>query len=393
MTMAIPLKYNLRNLLVRKAMTCATASGIALVVLVALLLLSLVSGLRHLLIATGCPDKLVVLRKGASSDAMSFVSREALQAIRHLPGVAQTPEGEPLVSPEFISQPLLPTKVGGQEIVLVRGVTPVGFRVHDTLRIIAGRAPRPSVNEAVVGVAAVQRYQDLGIGDALQFGNHSWTVVGIFSTNGSAFESEVWLDVGDPFNEGARRGCSSVRLIVAPGADRDALIRRIAEDPRISLTAQTEVAYYEEQAEGAKLLYLLTSVLAVIMGIGAVFGGMNTMFTAVTQRTAEIGVLRAMGFSRRAVLVSFVAESVCLSLLGYIGGVALGIGALVLINAMMHRVAFQLPSFSTVVVSLRLSLLSLVIAFGLALLMGIAGGFFPARRAVKLRVTEALRRG
>jgi ABC-type antimicrobial peptide transport system permease subunit len=184
-----------------------------------------------------------------------------------------------------------------------------------------------------------------------------------------------------------------VRLIVAPGADRDALIRRIAEDPRISLTAQTEVAYYEEQAEGAKLLYLLTSVLAVIMGIGAVFGGMNTMFTAVTQRTAEIGVLRAMGFSRRAVLVSFVAESVCLSLLGYIGGVALGIGALVLINAMMHGVAFQLPSFSTVVVSLRLSLLSLVIAFGLALLMGIAGGFFPARRAVKLRVTEALRRG
>ncbi|MBI3795780.1 MAG: ABC transporter permease [Deltaproteobacteria bacterium] len=391
--MALPLKYNLRNLLRRKATTCATASGIALVVLVTLLLLSLISSLRHLLITTGRPDTLVVLRKGANSDAMSFVSREALQAIRYLPGVAQTPEGEPLVSPEFISQPLLPTKTGGPEIMLVRGVTPLGFRVHDNLHIIAGRAPRPSVNEAIVGVAAVQRYQDLGIGDTLQFGNHSWTVVGIFSANGSAFESEVWLDVGDPFNEGARRGCSSVRLMVAPGADRDALIRRIAEDPRISLIAQTEVAYYAEQAEGAKLLYVLTSVLAVIMGIGAVFGAMNTMFAAVTQRTAEIGVLRAMGFRRGTVLVSFVAESVCLSLLGYIGGVALGIGALMLINVLMHGVAFQLPSFSTVVVSLRLSPLSLLIALGLALLMGIAGGFFPARRAAKLRVTDALRRG
>ncbi len=393
MTMAVPLKYNLRNLLVRKMTTCATAGGIALVVLVTLLLLSLVSGLHHLLITTGRPDTLVVLRKGASSDAMSFVSREALLAIRYLPGVAQTSEGEPLVSPEFISQPLLPTKKGGQEIVLVRGVTPMGFRVHDNVRVIAGRAPRPSVNEAIVGVAAVQRYQGLGIGDVLQFGNHSWTVVGIFAANSSAFESEVWLDVGDPFNEGARRGCSSVRLVSAPGADRDALIRRIADDPRISLAAQTEVAYYAEQAEGAKLLYLLTSVLAVIMGGGAVFGAMNTMFATVLQRTVDIGTLRALGFSRGALLASFVAESVCLSLFGYVGGVALGLGALILINTLMQGVAFQLPSFSTVVVSLRLSPLSLLIAFGLAILMGVVGGFFPARRAAKLRVTEALRRG
>jgi ABC-type antimicrobial peptide transport system permease subunit len=373
--------------------TLATAGGIALVVVVTILLLSLVAGLRHMLIVTGHPNKLVVLRKGASSDAMSFVTREALQAIRYLPGVAQSPEGDPLVSPEFISQPLLPTKSGGQEIVLMRGVTPLGFRVHEEVQIIDGRMPRPSVNEAIVGVAAAQRYHGVGIGDAIQFSNFKWTVVGVFSANSTAFESEIWLDVGDPFSDSTRRGCSSVRLIVAPGADQDALIRRIAEDPRISLFAQSEVAYYEEQAAGAKMLYLLTATLALIMGIGAVFGAMNTMFAAVSYRTAEIGVLRAIGFRRGSVLLSFVTESVCLSLLGYMSGVVLGVGAVLLVNRILQGVAFQLPSFSTVVVSLQVSPASLVIALALAVTMGVVGGFFPARRAAKLRVTEALRRG
>lgn len=391
--MAIPLKYNIRNLFVRKMTTLATAGGVALVVLVTLLLLSLVTGLRQMLLSTGRADTLVVLRKGASSDTMSFITRDAYQAIRYLPGIAQTPEGEPLVSPESISQPLLPTKNGRQEIVLLRGVTPISFRVHDTLRLVAGRMPNPSVNEAIVGVAAAQRYQNMNIGDPIQFGNYKWTIVGVFSANRTAFESEVWLDISSLFDSDNRRGCSGIRLVVAPGADQEALIRRIADDPRISLFAQSEVAYYAEQAVGARMLYLLALVLAVIMGVGAVFGAMNTMFAAVTYRTAEIGALRAIGFRRRAVLVSFVMESVCLSLLGYLGGVVLGIGMIFLINTAMQGVAFQLPSFSTVVVSLRVSPLSLLIAFVLTLIMGVAGGFFPARYAAKLRVTEALRRG
>jgi putative ABC transport system permease protein len=390
--MAIPLKYNLRNLLVRKATTLATAGGIALVVLVTILLLSLVTGLRRMLITTGRPDKLIVLRKGASSDAMSFVLRDAVQALRYLPGIAHTPAGEPLVSPEFISQPLLPTKKGGQEIVLVRGVTPLGFLVHDNLRFVAGRAPQPSLSEAAVGIAAAQRYEGVGLGETLRFLDRTWSIVGIFTADGSAFESEVWVDVGDLFKDTERRGCSSVRLLVAPGEDRDALIRRIGEDPRISLDAKPERAYYEEQAEGANMLYLLTSVLAVIMGTGAVFGAMNTMFAAVTHRTAEIGTLRALGFSRRAVLTSFVSESVGLALIGYVGGVLLGAGAVALVNSLMHGVALQLPSFSTAIVTLRLSSLILLIALGLAILMGILGGFLPARRAARLRVIEALRR-
>lgn len=391
--MALPLKYNLRSLFLRKMTTLATAGGIALVVLVTLLLLSLVTGLRHMLISTGRADKLVVLRKGASSDVMSFITRDAYQAIRYLPGIAQTPEGEPLVSPESISQPLLPTKAGGQEIVLLRGVTPIGFQVHSDVRLVAGRMPNPSVNEAIVGVAAARRYQGLEVGDSILFGNYKWTIVGTFSSNGTAYESEVWLDIGALFNNDAKRGCSGIRLVVAPGADQEALIRRIADDPRISLLAQSEIAYYEEQAVGARVLYLLTLVLALIMGVGAVFGAMNTMFAAVTHRTAEIGALRAIGFSRRSILASFITESVCLSFLGYLGGVTLGVGTIFAINSLLQGLAFQLPSFSTVVVSLRISPTSLLVAFGLAIFMGLVGGFFPARRAARLQVTEALRKG
>ena len=390
--MAIPLKYNVRNLLVRKVTTLATAGGIALVVLVTILLLSLVTGLKRTLVTTGSPDHLIVLRKGATSEASSFVRRDAVQALRYIPGIARTPEDEPLVSPELVVQPFLRSKAGSQQNVLIRGVTPLGFLFHNNVRFVAGRAPRPALGEAAVGMAISQRSQGTGLGDTLQFGRRTWSVVGVFTADGSAFESEVWVDIDDLFNDANRGGYSAVRLTIAPGADRDALVRRIAEDPRISLEAKSEVDYYREQSEGADTLYFLTSVLAVIMGTGAIFGAMNTMFAAVAHRTAEIGTLRALGFSRGAVLASFVGESLCLSLIGYAGGVLLGAGAVTLVNVVMQGVAFQLPSFSTAVVTLRLSPFILLVALGLALLMGLLGGFLPARRAARLRVTDALRR-
>jgi len=390
--MAIPLKYNFRNLLVRKMTTLATAGGIALVVVVTILLLSLVAGLKRMLVATGSVNNLVVTRKGATNDGSSSVPRDAVQALRYLSGIARTPEADPLVSPELIVQPFFRPKGGGRENVLVRGVTPIGYLVHDNVRFIAGRPPRPSLGEAAVGIAASQRYEGAGLGETLQFGRRNWTVVGIFTADGSAFESEVWVDVEDLFTDANRSNYSGVRLTVAPGADRDALIRRIADDPRISLEAKPEVDYYTEQAEGANTLYLLTSVLAVIMGTGAIFGAMNTMFAAVTHRTAEIGTLRALGFSRGTVLLSFVSEAVLLSLVGYVGGVLLGVGAIMLVNRLLRGVAFNLASFSTAVVTLQLSPTILVFALMLAILIGIFGGFLPARRAARLRVTEALRR-
>jgi ABC-type lipoprotein release transport system permease subunit len=390
--MALPLKYNLRNLAVRKMTTLATAGGIALVVVVTILLLSLVVGLKKMLAATGSEQNLVVTRKGATNDGSSSVTREAVQALRYLSGIARTPEGEPLVSPELIIQPFAQPKGGGRENLLVRGVGPMAFLVHNQVRLAAGRALQPSLGEAIVGVAASHRYQGAGLGETLQFGRRAWKVVGIFTAEGSAFESEVWVDVEDLFTDANRSTYSGVRLTVAPGTDRDALIRRIADDPQISLEAKPEVEYYSEQAEGANTLYVLTTVLALIMGTGAVFGAMNTMFAAVTNRTAEIGALRALGFSRATILFSFVTESVCLALLGYISGVVLGGGMIFLVNNLINGVAFNLASFSTAVVTLRLSPMILTIAFLLAVSMGLLGGFFPARRASRLSVTEALRR-
>lgn len=391
--MAIPLKYNIRNLLVRKMTTFATAGGIGLVVLVTILLLSLVTGLERMLFVTGSPDNLIALRKGATSEAASFALREAVQALRYLPGIARTPEDEPLVSPELLAQPLLQRTNGDDaEVGLVRGVTPLGFLVHKNIRFVDGRPPQASLGEAAVGITASQRYQGAQLGEKLQFGRRSWTVVGIFSADGSAFESEVWVDVDDLFNDTNRGAYSAVRLTVAPGTDREALIRRIEDDPRISLAAKSETDYYTQQSEGAKTLYLLTAILAIIMGTGAVFGATNTLFAAVTQRTAEIGTLRALGFRQSAVLISFVSESLCITLIGYVGGVLLGVSAVTLVNVVLQGIAFQLPTFSTAVVTLRISPLILLQALGLAIAMGLLGGFFPARRAARLRVTDALRR-
>lgn len=390
--MPLPFKYNLRNLTARKMTTLATAGGIALVVTVTLLLLSLVVGLKKMLAATGSERNLVVVRKGATNDGSSSVTRDAVQSLRYLSGIARTPEGEPFVSPELIIQPFAQPKRGGRENLLVRGVSPMAFQVHHQVRLAEGRMFQPSLGEAIVGVAASQRYQGAGLGESLQFGRRTWKVVGIFTADGSAFESEVWVDVDDLFTDANRSAYSGVRLTVAPGADKDALVRRIADDPSISLEAKPEVDYYSEQAEGANTLYVLTSVLALIMGTGAVFGAMNTMFAAVAHRTAEIGTLRALGFSRITILSSFVTESICLAILGYFVGVALGASAIFLVNTLINGVAFNLASFSTAVVTLRLSPMILAAAFFLALLMGLFGGFLPARRASRLRVTEALRR-
>jgi len=390
--MAIPVKYNVRNLLVRKMATFVTASGISLVVTVMILLLSLVTGLNRMMVVTGSEDNLVVTSKGATTQVASFVQRDKVQALRYLPGIAQTPEGEPLVSPELLTQPLCRSKSGKEEIILARGVTPMGFIVHKNVRFIAGRAPQPSLGEAAVGIAASHRYEGAGLGQTLQFGLRNWTVVGIFTADGSLFESEVWVDVDDLFKAVNHGNYSSVCLAIAPGTDRDVLIRRLADDPRISLQGRSEVEFYSEQAEDTNNLYFLTLILAVIMGTGAVFGAMNTMFAAVTYRTAEIGTLRALGFSYRDVLTSFIGESVYLSLIGYIGGVVLGAGAITLVNFVMYGVGLQIRGFTTAVVILYVSPLILLQALVLAVLMGILGGLFPARRAAKLRVTDALRR-
>ncbi len=377
--MIVPVAYNARSLLVRRWTSVFTAAGIGLVVAVTLLLSGLVGGLQQMLVGTGDPDNLVVLRKGATNDGSSFLTRDAVQIVRALPGIAPGSDGRPLVSPEIVNQPFIRTRDGGRENVLVRGVEPAAFEVHRGVRLVEGRMFQPKLGEVVIGRGVALRHQGARVGGRLAFGRRTWTVVGVFDAGGTAFDSEIWADVSD-VQDDARRpsGCSGIRLRVAPGADRRALVDRIAADARVTLEAKPETVYYAEQAEAANSLYVLVLVLAVVMATGATFGALNTMYAAVTSRTAEIGTLRALGFSRGAILLSFLFESVLLALGGFVGGVALGIGAMWAVNALLQGVAFSMMTFSVATVLLEPSLGGVMLGFAFALAIGVLGGLAPA---------------
>ncbi len=390
--MAVPLAYNVRNLVVRRWTTAFTMGGIALVVAATMLLAALVGGLQRMLISTGEPDNLVVLRKGATSDGSSQVTRDAAQALRALAGVAHEASGEPLASRELVNQPFLRTRAGGRENVLVRGVEPIAFRVHRGVRIVEGRPFRPNLGEVVIGRGAMLRYAPGGVGTELAFGRRRWTVVGVFDAGGTAFDSEIWADVNDVQDDTRREGFSGLRLRLAPGADPGAIVRRIEADGRFTLEAKPEVAYYEEQAETANTLYVLVLTLAVVMSTGAVFGALNTMYAAVASRTAEIGTLRALGFGRGAILASFLTESLLLAAGGLVVGAALAALAVFAINTLLSGVQFSMMTFTVATVLLRLSPGGALLGLAFAAAIGMLGGLAPAWRAALLRVVDALHR-
>jgi putative ABC transport system permease protein len=391
--MTLPLSYSLRNVTARPARSVMTAGVIALVVVACSLFLGLISSLRHTLVSSGDPRNLVVMRKGSDNDGSSQMSLEAYQAIRFFDGIARDAQDQPLASPELVVQPFFRTLDGGRENVLVRGVEPVALQVHRDVHIAEGRMFTPSSSEAVVGKGVMGRYRGATLGSELEFGHGRWKVVGILESGGSSFESEVWVDVRELGNDAKRVfPYSGIRLRVADGADLPALARRIDDDPRFALGAQAESEYYAKQAESANTLYVLVIGIAVLAGVGAGFGAANTMYAAVQARTAEIGTLRAMGFSRGAILWSFQVEALALSALGFALGAVLALLLSRLIGLLLGGIAFGARTFTTNVITLRVTPSDLVAALGLALLIGFAGGFGPAWRAARLRPIEALRK-
>jgi len=392
--MPLPLSYSVRNVRARPARSLMTASVIALVVVACSLLLGLISSLKRTLVSTGNPMNLVVMRKGSDNDGSSQITLEAFQAIRFLDGIARDGEGNPLVSPELVVQPFFRTREGGRENVLVRGVEPAALAVHDDVKITAGRMLRPSASEAIVGKGVVGRYAGAELGSELEFGRGRWKVVGTFESAGSSFESEVWVDVRELANDARRLfPYSGVRLRAASAADLEPLRRRIDDNPRHAIEAQPEPEYYEKQTKSANSLYALVVGIALLAGVGAGFGAANTMYAAVQARTAEIGTLRAMGFSRRSILVSFEVEAVALALVGFGIGAVAALALAALLRALLGGIAFGAATFTTNVITLSLSSSDLVGALILALVVGVGGGLGPAWRAARLRPIEALRRG
>jgi putative ABC transport system permease protein len=333
------------------------------------------------------------MRKGATNDGSSQLTLESLQAIRFFEGIARDPEGNPLISPELVVQPFFKTTDGGRENVLVRGVEPVALLVHDEVRITEGRLFATSSGEAVVGRGVAQRYKGAAIGSELKFGRGTWKVVGILESGGSSFESEVWVDARQLANDAKRTlPYSGFRVRVAKGTDMDALARRIGDDPRFALEATREIEYYENLSSSANTLYIIVVGLAVLAGIGAIFGATNTMFAAVQARTSEIGTLRALGFSRAAILFSFLSESVMTALFAFAVG-ALGAWALaIFISWLLGGIAFGAATFTTNVIQLRVAPQDLVMPLALSLLIGVFGGLAPAARAARMRPVDALRK-
>ncbi len=392
--MALPLAYSIRSLFARRLRTGLTVGVISLVVVATTLFLGLISSLQRTLRTTGSERNLIVMRKGSSNDGSSQLQLSALQDIRFFDGVARDASGNPMVSPELVVQPFFRRKDGGRENVLVRGVEPgPALAVHDEVRIVEGRIFEPSSGEVVVGRGVAGRYEGAQLGQTLEFGRGRWQVVGVFESGGDSFESEVWADVRELGNDAKRPfPYSSLRLAVAAGADRDALARRIDDDPRHALEAQPEPAYYAKQAESANTLYVLVVGLAVLAGIGAVFGATNTLYAAVQARTAEIGTLRAIGFSRPSILISFLVESLLTALIGFAIGGALAWLLGLLVSWALGGVGFGAATFTTSVIQLRVAPSDLGAALVLSLAVGLLGGFFPARRAARLRPVEALRK-
>jgi len=389
----LPLRYPLGNLAVRRTRTLLTMSVIALVVVATTLFGSLVSSLKRTLVSTGDPRNLIVLRKGSTNDGSSGLPLEAFQAVRFFEGVARDAAGDPLASPELVVQPFFRTEKGGRENVLVRGVEKVALRVHDDVKIVEGRMFEPSQGEAIVGRSVADRYQGARVGETLEFGNGRWKVVGRFESSGSSFESEVWVDVRELANDVKRPlPYSGFRLRAAEGTDLDALIRRIEDDPRWAMGASRETDYYAKQAESANSLYFIVFGLALLAGIGATFGATNTLYAAVQSRRAEIGTLRALGFSQAAILTSFLIESLCVAAGGLVVGavVAALLGALV--SSLLGGIGFGAQTFTTSVIELRVGPSDLVGAALLALAIGLFGGLAPALRAARMRPIEALRK-
>ena len=387
-SMAIPLKYNLRNLVVRRVNTLMTIGTIALVVGIFVALMSLANGLNIALRATGSPENLIILRQGSQTEMQSGVSKEAFQIIQTLPGIARDQQDKPMASAEIAVIVNLPRKSGEATNVTLRGVSETGFALRPQVKLVPGKGRmfQAGVGEAIVSQKIADRFSGAGLGDALQLGRRSLTIVGIFDAGGTGFDSEIWSHVNDVADAFDRGGYSSVMVRAENTATRDQLAARIAAEQRLKLEPKSEVKYYEEQTSASGPIRGLGLFVAVIMGIGACFGGMNTMYAAVAYRTREIGTLRALGFSKLSILTSFVIESMILALIGGLVGCLLALPVNGIATGTMN-----FRTFSELAFSFRITPDLVISALIFSLVLGFVGGLLPSRLAARMPITKALR--
>jgi putative ABC transport system permease protein len=387
--MAIPLTYNLRSLQVRWTSTVVAVLGIAGTVGVFVAMLSLARGFKATLVTSGSAHNAIVRRAGATSEMDSGVTLDQVRVIEDAPGVARGSSG-PLVSPEVVVIAAFPLRSTGTDAnVQVRGVSAGVLSVRDSVKIIAGRFFQPGLNELVVGRNVSRSYVGFELGRSVRFGGGTWSVVGVFDAGGSAFDSELWCDA-NVLNQVYQRPRNLFQSVTVRLASPEALTRfkdALTSDPRVTLQVDREVDYYEKQSRQlTTLIVVLGTIVSLVMGIGAVFGALNTMYSAVVERSREIATMRALGFGAGSVVTSFVFEALCIA---FVAGL-LGCLAVLPLNGLTTG-AMNWQTFSHLAFAFRVTPLLLVAGLGFALVMGVAGGVPPAVRAARQRIAVALR--
>jgi putative ABC transport system permease protein len=386
--MAIPIRYNIRNLKLRKGLTIMTSLGIALTVTTAIFLMALLAGLDRAFVTSGDAQNVLVMRKGSQAELSGGFDASLFPTLKTLPGIAKDSHGEPMASGEWVVVIVLPRADGTGEVnVTVRGMMPDGLELRPKVKIIEGRWFNQGQREVVVSESIKKRFAHANIGDTLQFGKGPWTVVGVFDAGGSAYESEIWGDVNQMASDFDRQGgFASAYLRATDPVSADALKHRVSDDQRLKLEGMLETEYYAKQTSSGAPIKYIGWVVAIIMAIGSSFAAMNTMYAAVAYRSREIATLRVIGFSRPSILTSFVFESVLLSLLG----AAVGIVLMLPFNGMTTGTS-NAVTFSEIVFSLRMTPVVVGVAIAFAVIMGLFGGMAPAWHAARRDILGALR--
>lgn len=385
--MAIPISYNVRNLIVRKTTTLMTAAGIAMTVAVLLAVLGLVAGLKSAFDSAGDPRCVLVMRKGGNAELTSLLTQQQFQIVKIFPGIATGPDGQPMASLEIVTVINLPSTDSPQGMnVTVRGLSRQGVAMRK-LKLAAGRWFQPGRREVVVGKAIAKRYPNAQLGKQLRFGKGYWTVVGVMDGGKSAVNSEIFGDGNQVASDFNRPDTYSSALLEATDEVTAAALRKSLEgDRRLNVTVLSEKEYYDAQMISATPLRFLGFFVCIIMAIGSSFAAMNTMYAAVARRATEVGTLRILGFTRGSILLSFILESLLLALVG-------GVIACTIVSP-LNNVTTGLGNFITFSeTSFNFRIGPEVMAIGLlfSLLLGAAGGFLPARQAAKKEILTALR--
>lgn len=384
--MDLILKYNIRNLFVRRVSTLMTLAGIAMVVAVFLVLMALAQGILSIGEVTGDPAQAIILQKGTNAETSSGIRDEAADQVENIAAIPRDASG-PVVSRDLFIVIMLQRIGGGAPVnVVVRGVTPRAFDVHSEVKVDGGRRPRGS--EIVVGKGIASRFEKLGIGDKVRFGRRDWTVVGHFDAGGASWESEIWADLAE-LQADARRGNSVSSLYVRLNRPEDlgTINEALAavSDTR-ELKAMTVRDYFAGQTGTARALQVVGGFITFLLSLGAGLGAMNTMYAAIGNRAREIGTLRALGFGRFVILASFLFESALIGLAGGVLGCLIALPVNGLQTGTMNWVSFSESAF-------RFQVTPLMLAFGLAIggFVGAVGGFLPALAAARRPILASLR--